>query len=164
MRRSNQFLNKKKRIHVRAEKQRKNVSSPSQNCALAAFNARPLFRRKTLQQLQQLQHNDDAEESGVVVVVCSSISFAVVLACVTITSFFAIGAGTSTTIPPLKHKNETRRYTARHTNCASLLLWMELFIAASCKCVDPMYTRKAMSTAARKLPVRTVVQRNCNIL
>ena len=121
---------------------------------------------KMLQQAQQLQHNEDAEESVVVVGVCSSTSLAAVVSSsfVTITSFFAAGAGTSTTIPPLKHKNETRRYTALHTNCASLLLWMELFMAASCKCVDPMYTRKAMSRVARKHPVRTVVQRNCNIL
>ena len=120
---------------------------------------------KMLQQVQQLQHSEDAEESVVVVGVCSSTSLAavVVLSFVTITSFF-FGSGTSTTIPPLKHKNETRRYTALHTNCASLLLLMELFMAASCKCVDPMYTRKAMSTAARKHPVRTVVQRNFNIL
>ena len=113
---------------------------------------------KTLQQAQQLQHNEDAEESVVVVGVCCSTSLALVLSFVTMTSFFAFGGGTSTTIPPLKHKNETRRYTALHTNCASLLLLTELFMAASCKCVDPMYTRKAMSRVARKLPVRTVVQ------
>ena len=126
---------------------------------------------KTLQQLRQLQHNEDVEESVVVMSVCSSTSLAAAVVSssfVMMTSFFAAGAGTSTTIPPLKHKNETRRYTALHTNCASLLLLTELFMAASCKCVDPMYTRKAMSTAARKHPVRTVVQRmlerNSNIL
>jgi hypothetical protein len=148
----------------------KNSPLGSQNCAFPDLSAFTLFTTKTSQQLQHTQQKEDDEgrsdaDNGDKLV--SSAAAAEDTIC--LTSFvptvapISASSAPTTSSPPLKHKNETSRYSALHTNCASLLLGTELFMEASCKCVDPTKTSKDMSREASKHPMRTVVQRNFNV-
>ena len=116
----------------------------SQNCALAAFTAFIVFKNKRPQKLPQPQQEEDAAVVPLVVGVsdprllsASASENATDNATARDENAVALSAGAITNNPPVKHKNDTNRYTALHTDCATLLLSLELCIAASCKCAEP---------------------------